>query len=141
VKLWHLPLRAAAGALILHSGLIKRNPDPQTAGGIHGMASTAYPVLADQDPQRFTSALSTGEVALGGALLAPFVPTKALAAPLTGFAAGLMGIYAKVPGLRQENSVRPTQDGTGIAKDVWLLAIGLSFVLDGLTSDSSNGRS
>lgn len=135
MKLWHLPLRATAGAFILNSGLDKRDPDPETAGGIHGMASTAYPFLEDQDPQDFTAKLSIGEMALGGALLAPFVPTKLVAAPLTGFAAGLLGLYAKVPGLRREGSVRPTSDGTGIAKDVWLLGIGLALVIDALTSD------
>lgn len=135
MKLWHLPLRAVAGAFILGSGLDKRGADPATAGTMHGMASTAYPFLADRDPQEFTSQLSTGEIVLGAALLTPVIPTSALAGPLTGFAAGLMGLYAKVPGLRREGSVRPTPDGIGIAKDVWLLGIGLAFAIDALTSD------
>lgn len=135
VKLWHLPLRLAAGAIILNSGLNKRGAPPEAAEGLHGMASTAYPVLAEQDPETFTQSLSTGEVALGTALLTPLVPTKLVAAPLTGFAAGLIGLYLRVPGMREPDSIRPTQDGNAIAKDVWLLGIGLAFLADQLTGD------
>lgn len=135
MKPWHLPLRAAAGAIILSSGLDKRDPDRETAEGIHGMAATAYPFLEEQDPQSFTSQLSAGELGLAGALLTPIVPTKLVAAPLTGFAAGLLGLYARVPGMRREGSIRPTQQGMGVAKDIWLLSIGLAFLIDALTSD------
>lgn len=34
--------------------------------------------------------------------------------------------------MRQEGSLAPTQDGTGIAKDVWMLGIGLGFVIEAL---------
>lgn len=135
MKLWHLPLRAAAGAIVLNSGLDKRDPDADTAAAIHGMAATAYPFLAERDPRTFTTQLANGEVALGAALLAPFVPTAAVAAPLAGFAGGLMGLYARVPGLRREGSIRPTPDGNAIAKDVWLLGIGLALLLDVVSSD------
>jgi hypothetical protein len=133
VKLWHLFPRLTAGAFILNSGLDKRGADPDTAAGMHGMASTAYPFLADQDPQRFVSALSTGEIALGSALVAPVVPTTAIAAPLTAFATGLVGLYMRVPGMRQEGSIKPTPDGLTIAKDVWLLGIGLALLTDVLS--------
>ncbi len=32
--------------------------------------------------------------------------------------------------MRREGSVRPSQQGTAIAKDVWLLGIGLGLVAD-----------
>lgn len=135
MKLWHLPLRLAAGAMILDAGLKKRDAPPEAAEGLHGMAATAYPPLAEQDPEGFVRKLSAGEVVLGGALLAPVVPTRLVAAPLTGFAAGLIGLYLRVPGMRQPDSIRPTEDGNAIAKDVWLLGIGLAFLADLFTSD------
>jgi hypothetical protein len=52
---------------------------------------------------------------------------------LTGFSAGLLGLYLRTPGLRREGSLRPTEQGLGIAKDVWLLAIGAAFVVEELT--------
>jgi hypothetical protein len=135
VKLWHLPLRLAAGAFILNSGLDKRDVPEEAAEGMHGMASTAYPVLSDQDARGFVGTLSNAEVTLGTALMTPLVPTKLVAAPLTGFAAGLVGMYLRLPGMRRPDSVRPTQDGSALAKDVWLLAIGLALVIDEMTSD------
>ncbi len=135
MKLWHLPLRLAAGAMILNAGLNKRDVPAEAAAGMHGMAATAYPALADQEPVGFVQKLSVGEIALGGALLTPIVPTSLVAAPLTGFAAGLMGLYMRVPGMRQPDSIRPTDDGNAIAKDIWLLGIGLAFLADMVTSD------
>jgi hypothetical protein len=127
---WHIAPRMAAGALILSSGLDKRGADTETAAGIHGMASTAYPFLDDQDAPTFTETLSRGEIALGTALLAPVVPTGAAALALTAFSGGLLGLYARVPGMRQPKSVRPTQQGLAIAKDVWLLGIGVGLLTE-----------
>jgi hypothetical protein len=130
LKSWHLAPRLAAGALILNSGLDKRGADPETAAGLHGMASTAYPFLGDLDAPTFTRTLSKGEIALGTALLAPLVPTGLVAGALTAFSGGLLGLYARVPGMRQPNSIRPTQQGLGIAKDVWLLGIGVGLLTE-----------
>ena len=133
MKLRHLPPRIATGAFILNSGLNKRNVDPGTAAGMHGMAAGAYPFLGKLEPEKFTRLLSAGEVALGGALLLPIVPTALAGAGLAAFSAGLVGLYLQTPGMRQDGSVRPTQDGTGLAKDVWMLGIGLGFVIEALT--------
>lgn len=55
------------------------------------------------------------------------------AAGLHGMAAGgLLGLYPKTPGMRREGGLRPSQEGIGISKDVWLLGIGLGLVLDEL---------
>ena len=48
------------------------------------------------------------------------------------FSAGLLGLYLRTPGMH--NSLRPTQQGTPIAKDVWLLGIGAGLVIDDLAS-------
>jgi hypothetical protein len=133
VKLADLAPRVATGAFILNSGLGKRNVDPEHAAGLHGMASGTYPFLGKMDPQQFAKLLSAGEIALGAALLVPVVPTALAGAALTAFAGGLIGLYLKTPGMRKEGSLAPTQQGVGLAKDVWMLGIGLGFVLDAVS--------
>ena len=73
------------------------------------------------------------EVALGTALLIPFVPDVLAGAGLTAFSGGLLGLYARTPGLRKEGSLFPTQDGIALAKDVWMTGIGVSLLVDGIT--------
>ena len=129
---WHVAPRLAAGAIILNSGLDKRGADPETAEGLHGMATTAYPQLGKLEPTTFAETLSRGEIALGAALIAPVVPTRLAAGALTFFSGGLLGLYARVPGMRRPGSVRPTEQGNAIAKDVWLLGIGLGLLTDAI---------
>jgi hypothetical protein len=130
MNLAHIPLRAATGAFILNSGLSKQGLEGQAAEGVHAMAVTAVPALSKIPPQRFARMLSAGEVALGVALLTPFVPSAVVGAALVGFSAGLVQLYLKTPGMRQPGSIKPTQDGIGLAKDVWLLGAGLTLLLD-----------
>ena len=123
--------RISAGAFILNSGLGKRAADDQTAAGLHGFATGTYPFLADVEPRQFVRALSTAEIAIGAALLTPFVPTAVAGAALTGFAGGLLGLYLKTPGMRKEGSLAPTEQGLSVAKDVWLLGIGVGLLTRG----------
>ncbi|HST65986.1 MAG TPA: hypothetical protein VLM05_12430 [Mycobacteriales bacterium] len=134
VKFADIAPRAATGAFILNSGLSKRAVDEQHAAGLHGMASGAYPFLGKLEPQQFTKLLSTGEILLGAALLTPVVPTALAGVALSAFAGGLVGLYLKTPGMRKEGSLAPTQQGTAIAKDVWMLGIGLGFVADAIAN-------
>jgi hypothetical protein len=134
VKLADMAPRIATGAFILNSGLGKRNVDAEHAGMLHGMASGTYPFLGKMDPQQFAKLLSAGEITLGVALLAPVVPTALAGLGLTAFAGGLLGMYLKTPGMRQEGSLAPTQQGIGLAKDVWMLGMGLGFVADALAN-------
>src|SRR3978361_2130051 len=90
--------RISAGAFILNSGLGKRGADADTAAGLHGFASGTYPFLKKLQPQQFVSALSTAEIAIGGLLLTPFVPTAVAGLALTGFSGGLLGLYLNTPG-------------------------------------------
>jgi hypothetical protein len=130
VRFSHIPLRAATGAFILNSGLSKQGLEGQAAEGVHAMAVSAIPVLNKIPPQQFARILSAGEAALGVALLTPFVPSAVVGAALVGFSAGLVQLYLKTPGMRQPGSIKPTQDGIGLAKDVWLLGAGLTLLLD-----------
>ncbi len=137
-RLWHLPVRAATGAYIVNSGLSKRDAPPEVAEGIHGFASSAYPQVSDVPPDRFLSGLSMAELAVGGVLLTPVIPSGLAGLVLTGFSSSLLGLYLKSPGLTEEGSVRPTEQGVPLAKDVWLLGIGLALVIDAV---SPSGRS
>jgi hypothetical protein len=133
IRVRHLPVRVAIGAFILNSGLGKRNADEATAARLHAFTAGTYPVAKDIDPATFIRILSTGEIALGAALLVPLVPTLAAGAALTAFSAGLLGLYLRTPGMRRPGSLRPTPEGLTISKDVWMLGAGLSLVVDALT--------
>ena len=135
MKLSHVPLRVAIGAYVLNSGLSKRNLPREAAEGLQVMAADGVPPVKNLDPATFGKALSAGEIALGAALLTPFVPATVAGAALTAFGGGLVNMYLNTPGMTAEGSkFRPSQEGTGIAKDVWLVGAGLSLVISGLTS-------
>jgi hypothetical protein len=96
------------------------------------MAANAFPVLKDIPPTQFLKLLSAGEIAIGSALLVPVVPSAIAGAALTGFSGSLIAMYLRTPALHKPGSVWPTQAGTGISKDVWMLGIGLGLVVDSL---------
>ncbi|ROS76996.1 hypothetical protein [Cellulomonas sp. PhB143] len=133
VKLRQYIPRLVTGAYILNSGLGKRGADAETAAGLHGLAAGTYPFLADVDPQEFVKTLSTAEIALGAALLVPFVPSGLVGLALAGFSGGLVGLYLKTPGMTQPDGFRPTQEGTALSKDVFMLGIAGGLVADALT--------
>ncbi|MEU6202719.1 hypothetical protein ABZ814_03910 [Micromonospora musae] len=140
MKLVHLPLRAAIGVFMLNSGLTKRGMEGEAAQATHSMAVGAIPQLRQIPPNRFAKLLSYSEATLGTALLAPFVPSALVGLGLAAFGAGLVQLYLKTPGLRQPGSLRPTEAGTPIAKDFWLVGAGLTLVLDDLTHRKRLGR-
>src|SRR5215212_5034896 len=130
VKAWQLPPRLITGAYFLNAGLSKRGADDATAGQLHGFAAGTYPLLGKLDAKRFTGLLSTAEIAIGTALVVPVVPAWLAGAGLTAFALATLGLYLRTPGLRKEGSLRPTQQGIAISKDIWMVGIGLALVID-----------
>lgn len=132
VRARHLPPRIAAGAFILNSGLGKLSADEQTAAQLHGFAAATYPFVGKLRPADFARLLAVSEIALGSALLVPVVPAGVAGAGLVAFAGGLLGLYARTPGMRKEGSIFPSQEGTALAKDVWMAGIGLGLVIDEL---------
>lgn len=132
MRLRELPTRLATGAYILHAGLEKRHAPAEVAQGMHGMASAALPVVKTMEPTDFLKRLSMGEMAVGSLLLAPFVPTAVAGAALTAFSGGLLTMYMRTPALRKPGSVWPSQQGTAVSKDVWMLGIGLGLLADAL---------
>jgi DoxX len=143
-KIRRAPLRVATGAFIFNSGVDHLRADEETVGQLHAMAAGTYPFLGKVDPRLFARALAAGELAVGALLLVPIVPLWLAGLSLTGFAGGLVGLYARTPGLRRERSVFPTQQGLGFAKDTWLAAIGISLLADAVFAGSpttSNSQS
>ena len=129
------PLRLTTGAFILSAGLDKWNGDEQTAAQLHGFASGTYPFLQKIESRKFLRILSAGEIAVGSTLLLPVVPAALAGAALTGFSAGLLGLYLKTPGMRRgPRDLRSTPEGLPISKDVWMLGAGLSLLIDSLTA-------
>jgi len=124
-RAWQLPLRLVAGSYVLDSGLRKRSPDEETAKQVHGFATGTYKTgmaMGILSP-------AVSEILIGSALVVPFVPASLAGIGLLGFSGGLLGLYARTPGMRRPGSPFPTQDGVGLAKDAWLAAIGAALVL------------
>ena len=122
-------LRAVPGAFILNSGIGKLGMSAEAAEGMQGMAAHGVPALGKLTPEQFAKFLSYGEVAVGASLLLPFVPTKVAGLGLAAFSGSLVSMYLRTPGLTEADGVRPTGDGTVIAKDTWLLAIAAALLL------------
>ena len=122
------PGRVATGAYILHSGLEKWNGGDERATGVHRTAAAAFPFLKAVPPRRFLRLLAAAEIATGTALLAPVVPAALAGAALTGFSGSLLAMYGRTPALRKPGSIWPSQAGTGVSKDVWMLGIGLGLI-------------
>ena len=139
-RLRRAPLRASTGAFILNAGLGKLTGTDETAKALHSMASGAYPVLAKVEPKVFLKAVAIGEIALGSALLLPIVPAGLVGLGLVGFSGSLLGMWWRTPGMHHEGSPRPTQQGTPVAKDVWLLGVGAGLVIDAVTAEAKTTR-
>lgn len=141
-KLWHVPVRLATGAIIVDQGLQKLGADEDTAKWLHGQAVHAFPQFADMDPKDFVQLLSASEIALGAALLGiGFVPSGLAGLGLSAFAGSLTRLYLTAPGTRREGTVAaPSQQGVGLAKDSWMLAIGVALVLDSVLGSGRRRR-
>ncbi|WP_215909523.1 hypothetical protein [Streptacidiphilus fuscans] len=140
MRLREVPTRLVVGAFVFHSGWSKWNADQETADALHSMAAGAYPPLDPLPADKFTKVLSVAEMAVGTALLTPFVPTAVAGAGLTGFSGALLGVYFRTPGMRQPGSIWPTHQGIALAKDSWMFAIGLGLLADAATRRCWHGH-
>jgi hypothetical protein len=132
-----IPGRLATGAFIAHTGWDKWHGTPEQAKGVHGMASGAFPFLEPIPDATFLKLLAAGEMATGAILLSPLASTGTAGLALTGFSGALLTMYARTPALRKPGSIWPTQAGTAVSKDVWMLGIGLGLLVDAATSRRS----
>lgn len=125
-----LPIRLTAGALVLNSGLGKRQIDDEQAEALRDMAATGVPYFKNMEPAQFKKFLVSSEVGIGAALLIPKVPGWLAGGALTAFSAGLMSMYVNIPAMTKSDGVRPTDEGLSLAKDVVMLGAGAALVLD-----------
>lgn len=130
MKIRTVPARVTTGAFILQQGLGKWDGGDDQANLVHGMAAAALPPLQALRAPTFLRLLAAGEVVIGALLLTPIVPSRVAGSALTAFSAGLMTLYARTPGMRKPGSIWPSPQGTSVAKDVWLLGVGLGLLLD-----------
>lgn len=122
-------LRAVTGAFILNSGWNKKDLPAEAAGGLQEMAATGIPQLKDMDADTFGKFISYSEMGVGAALLAPFVSNRLAGAALTTFGSGLLTMYFGNDDMTESDGIRPSQEGTALAKDSWLVAIGAALLL------------
>jgi hypothetical protein len=123
-----IALRAVPGAFILNAGIGKLKLDAETAAGMQGMAATGVPAVKQLSPEQFGKALAWAEITLGAALLTPFVSNRLAGVALGTFSAGMLSMYFRNEGMTQSDGVRPSQDGTPLAKDAWLAAISVALI-------------
>src|SRR5699024_6635294 len=123
-------LRAVPGAFILNSGIGKLGMDAEPAESMQGMAVRGVPPLGKLSREQFAMLLSFGEIDGGAAMLLPVVPTRLAGLALAGFSGSMVSMYLRTPGMTQSDGVRPTQEGTAIAKDTWMLAIAGALLLN-----------
>lgn len=122
-------LRGVPGAFLLQSGYGKLGMDAESAEGLKQFASTGVPQFADWDSQTFTKLIAGTELALGTALLTPFVSKRLAGAGLLAFSAGLLSMYFRNSDMTQEDGIRPSEQGLTLSKDAFLAAIGAALVL------------
>ena len=119
-------LRIPTGALILNSGLGKFQVDKEDAEGLRDMATDGIPQLGQIDAENFATGLASAETALGAALLCPLIPNRLAGLGLAAFGAGLLSMYFGNDQYTEDDGIRPSSAGLAIAKDSWLVGIGLA---------------
>lgn len=139
-KMSHIPLRLTTGAFILNAGYGKRNLDKDSAAALQAMAARAIPPVRRIKPETFGKMLSYSEMALGAALLAPFLPSRLVGVGLGIFSGSLLTMYRRTPGMTEADGIRPSQKGTALAKDVWMFGIAVALVLDRKRKSGSTPR-
>ena len=127
-----LPLRLTVGTFFLKSALSKRGTNEATAERPQQFAATTYPFPGKLDAQKSLRLLSAGEIAIATSLLLPVIPAAVAGVALTAFSVGTLGLYLRTPGMRREGSLGPTEQGTVLAKDVWMLGISVSLIAEGV---------
>ena len=122
-------LRGVPGAYLLQSGYGKLSMDAQSAEGLQQFAATGVPQFAEWDPKTFATFVAGSELAIGGALLTPFVSKRLAGAGLLAFSAGLLSMYFRNPQMTQQDGIRPSEAGISLSKDVFLSAIGAALMM------------
>lgn len=125
------PIRMAAGAFFLNTGVEKWSVDEDRAKGLHKAASSSFPFFEKIPPTQFVKGLAAAEIGIGSALVLPLFSDRLAGLALTPFAGGLMWMYAQNESMHKPDSLRPSGAGTALAKDIWLVGIGLTLLASG----------
>lgn len=128
ISIANAALRLVSGAFILNSGINKLRIDEASAAGLQQMAANGVPQLADLEPSVFGKVVSISEISLGSALLLPLVPSRLAGLGLGAFSGVLLSSYLRTPGMTESDGIRPTADGTALAKDFWLAGIAAALI-------------
>jgi uncharacterized membrane protein YphA (DoxX/SURF4 family) len=139
MRLSHVPLRLSTGAFLVSSGLNSLHAPSEASAELQKKARVAFPQLPDIPPGVFGKGVAAGEIAVGAALLAPFVSPVVAGAALTALSGARLKVWWVTPGMHEEGSPRPTPEGTAAAKDVSLLGAGAALVVGGLTDNAHRG--
>ncbi|AKK03693.1 hypothetical protein [Corynebacterium epidermidicanis] len=123
-----LALRAIPGAFILNSGLGKIGMPAEVSAGMQEFAATGMPLVKQIPADKFGTVLGFAETAVAASLLLPFVPNRIAGLALTGFGSGLLSLYFGNDGNTESDNIRPTEAGLPLAKDSWLVAMGLALL-------------
>lgn len=123
--------RVIPGAFILNSGIGKLGMDESASAGLQNMAATGIPLMKEIPTEKFGDFIAYSEIGIGATLLAPFIPDRLAGMILTPFAAGLLSMYFGNPENTEDDGIRPSQKGLPLAKDSFLLAIGLGLAFKG----------
>lgn len=127
-KLASMLLRIPTGLFIANSGINKLGLEGEGAEGLQNMAAVGIPAVKEIDADTFAKIISASEIGVGSALLAPFIPNRLAGLGLTTFACGLLTIYFRGEDNTESDGIRPSSDGTPLAKDSWLAAIGAALM-------------
>lgn len=123
-----IALRLLPGAYIANSGYSKLNMPAEASAGMQQMAASGIPAVSKLPSDKFGHYVGIAELAVGGALLTPFVSDRLAGLGLTAFSAGLLTMYFGDEGNTEADGIRPSSQGTALAKDSFLLAIGLALL-------------
>lgn len=128
ISIANAALRLVSGAFILNSGINKLRLDEESAAGLQQLASNGVPQLSSMEPAAFGKAVSVSEITLGSALLLPLIPSRLAGLGLATFSGVMLSSYLRTPGMTESDGIRPTADGTALAKDVWLAGMAVALI-------------
>lgn len=135
-----IALRAIPGLFIANSGIGKIGMPAEMSAGIQGAAASGIPALNKVPSDKFGTYLGYAETALGAALLTPMVPNWVAGAGLTAFGSGMLTMYFKNPENTEEDGIRPSAEGISLAKDSWLVGIGLALLAEGMGKSAKDAK-
>lgn len=130
-RIAHFFTRTVPGAFIANSGVGKLGMPAEASAGLQQYAATGVPLVKVLPADKFGTILGASEIALGAAMAIPAIPNRIAGVGLTAFSAGLLSLYFANPENTKADRIRPTDEGLGLAKDVFMLSLGVGLIAQG----------